>query len=178
MRNLIFIAVAAVAFLAAGIAQPTVTIAQDSVETDWESDRPGTRNRPDSGENIRDRRQDVRDPSQDVSDRRENFRDRGGDRANRRENYQDHRRNRPAHKRDFQDYRGYRRDHRRDFRGQRGFGRDYKRDSRAQRGVRQTPKRYYSSRSDRRDRRFAERQRYRPSGRSGSAGGRDRAHRR
>ncbi len=39
MRNLILIAVAAVAFCVVGIAHPNVLIAQDYVEEDLESDR-------------------------------------------------------------------------------------------------------------------------------------------
>ena len=92
MRNLILIAVAAVAFCAVGIAHPNVLIAQDSVEEDLASDRPVARNRPDRGEDVRDRRETFRDRGEDVSDRRGNRR---------------------AHQRDFRAHRGVRGDHKR-----------------------------------------------------------------
>ena len=169
MRNLILIAVAAAAFCAVGMAQPNVLIAQDSVEEDLASDRPVARNRPDSGEEVGDRRENFRDRGAGVSDRREDrpdrqegYRDRSGDRHDRRENYQDQRGNRRAHQRDFQDHRGFRRDHQRDFR--------------AHRGVRGDHKRYYSSRPDRGNRSFAKRHRYAHSARSYRGGGWGKVH--
>jgi hypothetical protein len=76
MRNLILMAVAAVAFCAVGIAHPNVLIAQDSVEQDLESDRPVARDRRGRSEDIQDRREDFIDRGEGVSDRREDYRDR------------------------------------------------------------------------------------------------------
>ena len=114
MRNLILIAVAAVAFCVVGIAHPNVLIAQDFVEEDLESDRPVTRNRPDRGEDVQDRRETFRDRGEDVSDRREDRRDRREDYRDRGEDVTDRREDRHDRGEDYRDRRGDRRDRRED----------------------------------------------------------------
>jgi hypothetical protein len=157
MRNLILMAVAAVAFFVVGIANPKVLIAQDSIEADLESDRPFTRNRPDRGEDVQARQETFRNRAENLSDRRENRR---------------------VAKKDFQRYPEYRGDHRRDFRGHREFRRDQKRDFQAQRGIRGGHKHNYFSKPDRRNRHFAKRHRYAYSTRSYKGRGWSIAHRR
>ena len=206
MRNSILVAVAAVAFCAAGIALPNVLIAQDAVEENLESDSPVALNRHNSDGDMQNQRENFRDRErgdnalpEDPPGRRESFRDRGQDlrdssedRRGRREDYQDRRRNRSDSQRDFQGRRGYRGDHRKgfwshrgdrrsyrsDFRGHRGFGRDHKRDFEAQRKVQRDHKRYYSSRLDHRKPYFAKRHRYKHSDRAYRGGRWSIAHRR
>ena len=96
MRNLILMAVAAVAFFVVGIANPKVLIAQD---------------RPDRGEGVQARQETFRNRAENLSDRREN-------RRVAKKDFQRYPEYRGDHRRDFRGHREFRRDQKRDFQAQ------------------------------------------------------------
>ena len=188
MRNLTLIAALTMLSCVLGIARPGVSIAQNIVEEELGSNRSGSRERGNVGEDRRVRREDFREGGQgladrrEAEDRRENYRDR---RRDRREDYQNRRWNRRAHREDYRGDRQHRRDRRRDFRrhrdkprkhfkdhrrfrqshrkylrDHRGGRRDSKRHFRTHQGFRRDHKRYYSSRPGARHRSSAKPHRY------------------
>ena len=92
MRNIILVTVATFVFCAGWAVYPNVSVAQDAVEEDLESDSPSARNRHNRDGDMRnrrggsgDRRARATDPPEDPIDRRDSFNDDGEDLNNRRE---------------------------------------------------------------------------------------------